>query len=241
MTDSKTAANMTNTSDKTDMTSQDVMDFLVKNPKFLENHPEAIDLLHMPTSKDKSVADFQAYMIDRLKNDKSAIEQSTRQLVENARNNMSNQQRIQAAVLRLLEATTFEEFVHCLTIDLAMMLGVDIAALIIEADGKAIPHIHNSGIRIVPEGTVANWMKGQDALLQNNISGIEPIYGGGATLVQSQILLRIDISLGTPPAILAFGSRDPNMFSPHQAADQVLFLARVIERSFRTWLQLPHI
>ena len=60
-----------------------------------------------------------------------------------------------------------------------------------------------------------------------------------ATLVRSQILLRVDISMGTPPAILAFGSRDPAMFSDGQATDQILFLARVIERCFRSWLSLP--
>jgi uncharacterized protein YigA (DUF484 family) len=45
--------------------------------------------------------------------------------------------------------------------------------------------------------------------------------------------------MDTPPAILAFGSRDPNMFHEGQATDQILFLARVIERCFRAWLNLP--
>ena len=39
-------------------------------------------------------------------------------------------------------------------------------------------------------------------------------------------------------AILAFGSRDPNMFDDGQATDQVSFLARVVERSFRAWLHI---
>jgi uncharacterized protein YigA (DUF484 family) len=76
-------------------------------------------------------------------------------------------------------------------------------------------------------------------MLQDDITGIEQIYGGGATLVRSQILLRIGISMDTPPAVLAFGSRDPGMFEEGQATDQILFLARVIERCFRTWLNLP--
>ena len=67
----------------------------------------------------------------------------------------------------------------------------------------------------------------------------QPIYGGGAALVHSQILLRVDISMDTPPAILAFGSRNPELFQEGQATDQVLFLARVIERCFRSWLNLP--
>ncbi len=81
--------------------------------------------------------------------------------------------------------------------------------------------------------------EGYNVMLQDNISGIEAIYGGGAALVKSQILLRVDISMNTPPAILAFGSRDAGMFQEGQATDQVLFLARVIERCFRSWLNLP--
>ena len=80
-------------------------------------------------------------------------------------------------------------------------------------------------------------------MLQDDISGIEAIYGGGATLIKSQILLRIDISqdpsLSSPPAILAFGAREPDMFAEGQATDQVLFLARVIERCFKMWLSAP--
>lgn len=222
------------------ITSQDVLDYLRDHPRFLETNPEALDLIKAPgMTQGRGVADFQTYMIDKLKADKTEIEQATREIVANARNNMNNQQRIHKAVLRLLEANSFDDFIQSITMDLASMLDVDIAVLVVEADGDSIPHIHNSGIRIVPEGTVNNWMTDNAALLQDNISGIEAIYGGAAALVQSQILLRIDISLGTPPAILAFGSRNADMFNPDQATDQILFLARVIERAFRTWLRLP--
>ncbi|MGB0720612.1 MAG: DUF484 family protein, partial [Bdellovibrionales bacterium] len=155
------------------------------------------------------------------------------------RANMNNQQRIHEAVLRLLEAATFHDFIQCITMDLAEILQVDIAVLVVEADGESIPHIGAVGIRAIPQGTTDRWMHEKPVLLQDNISGSEAIYGGGATLVQSQILLRVDISMDTPPAILAFGSRDPNMFGEGQATDQILFLARVIERSFRSWLNLP--
>lgn len=123
--------------------------------------------------------------------------------------------------------------------DLSNLLDVDITTFVVESNGRDIPHVQTNGIRVIPEGTIDKWMGEQNIMLQDNISGIEPIYGGGATLVQSQILLRIDISMDTPPAILAFGSRDPNMFQDGQATDQIVFLARVIERCFRMWLNLP--
>lgn len=223
------------------VTAEDVISFLRNNPSFLQQNPEACDLLIPPTvHQGRKVANFQSYMIERLKSAKEAVVETAREIVETSRANMNNQQRIHQAVLRLLEAHSFDEFIHCITMDLSAILNVDIAVLVVETNGHDIPHIHTSGIRVIPQGTVDKWMQGKNVMLQDNISGIEPIYGGGATLVKSQILLRVDISMDTPPAILAFGSRDPNAFMEGQATDQILFLARVIERSFRSWLSLPH-
>lgn len=222
------------------ITVDEVLSYLKTNPSFLKDHPEACDYLVPPKpAHGKGVADFQTYMIERLKADKEEVISSTRDIVETSRANMNNQQRVHRAVLRLLECTSFDDFIQSITSDLMAILDVDIAVMVVEAAGSEIPHVHTGGIRVVPAGTVDLWMAGKTALLQDHISGIEAIYGGGAALVQSQILLRVDISRNTPPAILAFGSRDPGMFHEGQATDQILFLARVIERCFRMWLNLP--
>lgn len=222
------------------LSDNDIMEYLQKNPQFLQNNPEALELFNLSLKQQApGVADFQSYMIERLKADKEEVLATTRTIVETSRANMNNQQRIHKAVLRLLESKNFDDFIHSITMDLATILNIDIATLVIESNGRDIPHVHTSGIRVLPEGTIDKWMDGKDILLQGNINGIEAVYGGGAALVQSQILLRVDISMDTPPAILAFGSRDPNMFFEGQATDQILFLARVIERCFRMWLNLP--
>ena len=222
------------------LTAEDVMAYLRANPKFLKDNPQACDLLVPPKNGEgKNVSDFQSFMIKRLKDDKEKVLEKTQTLVENARSNMNNQQRIHKVVLRLLEARNFEEFIHITTMDLSAMLDTDISVLVVESNGHDIPHVMTSGIRVLPEGTIDKWMEGQNVLLQSNISGIEAIYGGGANLVQSQALLRVDISMDTPPAILAFGSRDPNMFEDGQGTEMVDFLARVVERAFRHWLNLP--
>lgn len=220
-----------------DITAADVVAFLKKNPKFLQQNPQAVDYLSPPKG-DRKVKDFMGFMIERLKQDKEKVVTTARTLVENARSNMNNQQRIQNVVLRLLEARTFAEFIEVITMDMAAMLDTDICVLVVESDGTNIPHIHASGIRMVPAGTIDKWMSGKSALLQDNISGIEVIYGGAYTLVQSQALLRVDISMETPPAILAFGSRDPVAFEEGQATEQISFLARVVERQFRAWLNI---
>lgn len=220
------------------LNADDVIAFLKDNPKFLQQNPEACDFLIPPKSSDKKITDFQSFMIKRLKDDKEKVIETTQNIVENVRNNMNNQQRIHKVVLHLLEARNFEEFIHIITMDMSSMLDTDISVLLVESNGQDIPHITTNGIRVLPAGTIDKWMNGQNVLLQSNISGIEAVFGGGANLVQSQALLRVDISMDTPPAVLAFGSRDPNMFHDGQAVDLVDFLARVVERAFRNWLNL---
>lgn len=221
------------------MTAEDIIEWLKAHPDFLRKNPDAIDYLLPPKEENgRKVADFQSYMIERLKADKTEAVEVAKGVVETARNNMNNQARIHKAILRLLESESFDEFVEIMTSDITNLLDVDITTLVVEADGSKIPHISTNGIRVVPEGTIDNWMRGKTVLLQDDISGIEAIYGAGATLVRSQTLVRIDVSMHTPPAILAFGSRDPHLFQPNQGTEQVQFLARVIERQFKSWLML---
>jgi len=80
-----------------------ILNYLRANPKFLKDNPEALEYMDLPPmSSEKGVADFQAYMIKRLKADKEEVIQTTREIVETSRANMNNQQRIHKAVLRLL-------------------------------------------------------------------------------------------------------------------------------------------
>lgn len=236
MTDS-----MTNTPSSPALDADDIIAWLKAHPDFVQKNPEVAELLVPPKhNTGRGVADFQSYMIERLKAAKDEAVEVTREVVETARSNMNSQTRIHAAILRLLEADSFDEFIQVITHDLSTILDVDITTLVVEADGKAIPHIHTSGIRVVPEGTINQWMAAKRILLQSDISGIEVIYGSGAALVRSQALVRVDISQQTPPAVLAFGSRDPQFFHTTQGTELIAFLANVVERLFRSWLLLPH-
>jgi uncharacterized protein YigA (DUF484 family) len=161
---------------------------------------------------------------------------SARELVENSRHNMNNQARINRAILLLLEAQNFEDFIRTITLDFASLLDVDIVSLIVETDGEVIPHVDLAGVRLVSPGTVDLLLHGGNVALEGATRGLDQIYGGGATLVKSQALLRLHIGVDTPPALLAFGSRDANLFYPGQGTEMIGFLGHVVERCFRSWL-----
>lgn len=221
------------------LNEDDIIAYLKKNKQFFKEHPEILEQIDPPGQKHgRGVVDFQQAMLERLKNDKSNAQKLQKDLIDTVRTNMSNQNRIHTAILVLLEAETFEEFIETMTQDFPVLLDVDTVNIIIEATSKEIPFVNLTGIRFARQGTVQKWLSTGDALLQGNINGHEEIFGPGAGLVKSHALLRLEISTNTPAGIIAFGSRDPDAFQPDQAIEQIGFLAQVVERCFRIWLDV---
>ena len=226
--------------DQTELSEHDILEWLRDHPDFLNRHPDVLDLFAVPKKEQgKGIIDFQHYMVERLKADREEVMASAREIVETSRANQTNQDRIHRAILTLLDAPTFEDFVKAITMDVTSVLGVDIIALLVEAEGPVIPHIDISGVRAVPPGTIEASMKDRRVLLQSNIEGYDEVYGGGAGLVKSQALLRLNLTGGLSPVLLAFGSRDPVLFEEGQGTELISFLGAVIERGFRIWLDLP--
>lgn len=228
----------TMTEDTSRLSDDDILEWLRNNPQFLTRNPDASEFLVPPrrVNNDRKIADFQSYMIQRLKEDREDVIQSARDVVETSRANMNNQTRIYNAILMLMDAHGFEDFVHTLTMDLATMLDVDIISLVVELDDRALPQIDLTGVRVVGSGTLDLLTRRQHILLEPDIAGLDELYGGGTGLVKSQCLLRLHIADGAPDALIAFGSRNPTLFHPGMGTEQIAFLGAMIERCFRSWL-----
>ena len=80
---------------------------------------------------------------------------------------------------------------------------------------------------------------GRRVLLRCDIQGDPAIFGAAAGLVASEALIRMRPSQATPSAMLALGARKPDQFHPGQGTELLIFLADVLERCVRTWLNLP--
>ena len=221
------------------MTDEDVLAFLKANPKFLQKNPDALDYLVPPKDKSggKGVVDFNHYMLEKLKADKQMVLNTTRDIIEVSRENMNNLARIHSAVLKLLEAASFDDFIQTLSTDVAVTLDCDAVSLVIETEEDVLPqHTETRLVRVVPKGTVESWMGNNAARIQSNIRGAEAVFGESAGLVQSQALIRIDQTIKIPPAIIAFGSRDPEMFTDGQGTELIAFLCQCVERILKIWM-----
>src|SRR5690606_28734034 len=115
----------------------EIIDFLRREKDFFRRHPDVLEEMDAPgETTGKGVADFQRALLERLKADKTKSQTLHRELIENARANMNNYARIQTAVLMLLEAESFEEFISVLTQDYPPLLDVDTASVVIESTSK---------------------------------------------------------------------------------------------------------
>lgn len=222
------------------LTEDKVADYLVAHPDFLRGRPDV--LAHMIKAQEvrprpDGVIDLQSFMVDRLRNEVGRLKQGQKDIVSTARANESSLQRVQTAILFLLDAASFEELIQIIANDLAVLLDVDIACLLVESDGRELgPAAVANGVRLVDAGFLDHLTCGQDVVLEAKAAGDDTVFGSGAGLVASQALVRLTISPESPPCLLALGSRDADMFHPGMRADLIGFLGRVTERIIRSWL-----
>ncbi|MEI6557177.1 MAG: DUF484 family protein [Rhodospirillaceae bacterium] len=223
------------------LNADEVSAYLRDHPDFLIHNAELVQHLTPPMTRrgGSNIADLQYYMIERLQAEMARLRSEQQDLLMAARANLTNQNRIHAAALFLLDAQSFEQLIQTITTDLAVLLDLDVACLIVESGARDLPRNETAGVRVVKAGSIDGWLGRRELVLCGNLYGDPTIFGGAASLVRSEALIRLHISTETPPGMLAFGSRDPEMFHQGQGTEMLGFLARVVERCLRSWLDLP--
>jgi len=236
------SSNSTDPAEPRELTAEQVVDYLRQHPDFLAHHPEAFDNLSPPErALGDRVADFQSAMITRLRADVAGHTDRQRELINTSRANLTIQARVHECVLTLLAARSFEQVIETITTDLAVLLDLDIVTFGIESEDKSwTAEEAVQGLRVVPPGTV-NAFCGEtnELVLGCGVEGRTKAFGEASGLVRSEAIVRLEISPTTPPAFIAFGSRDPEKFHPGQATEMIGFLTAVLESVIRGWLTLP--
>lgn len=211
--------------------------YLRDNPNFFSDH---LDLLaEMPPStmiRADGVIDLRAVTVERLKHDSNRLADQFQDVLETGRTNQTLLNRTHASVLHILEARDFEGFIQAVTNDLAIVVDVDAAVLIVESDGSDQPAFQRAGLRIVDSGFIPPIISPHAVRLEGSVMGDVRIFGPAAGLVRSQALIGLSIDEGCPACMMALGSRDPDMFRAGLRTDLLQFLARVVEIGFRRHL-----
>lgn len=192
-----------------------------------------------------NIVDLRGIAMDRLEARLDRLEDTHRNVIAAAYENLAGTNQIHRAILRMMDATRFEPFLRDLRGEVADILRVDAVRLVLEsASNEADPAIAQlSDILSVAEpGFVQDYISlGRSAparqvtLRQVSTEDTE-IFGDKASYIRSEACLRLDLGVGRLPGMLILGSEDPHQFTPQQGTDLLTFFTGVFERVMRRWL-----
>jgi uncharacterized protein len=221
------------------VTVDDVVAYLKAHPDFFDKHAELAGELAL-TPKAPGVIDMQQAILKRLRSEIDRLKSERTEIIANSKQNQIVQNRIQAAVISIIQAPSFEKMIHVVTHELPELLDVDFITLAIEASGDAPKRLPVRGVYVLAPGAI-DMAIGEDkqARLRSNIAGEDAFFGEISRFVQSDVLLRLRVSAGSPDGVMCFGSRNPEAFGPDMATELLFFLAKVLENTIRAWLDLP--
>ena len=213
--------------------------YLRKNPDFLLKYPDLLESLTPPKRNiGEGITDLQHSMITRLRDRVEQTEDLAQVMIDTSRENLATTQQIHYCVLKLLAAESFDELIAIINHELKPDLELDYIAICIENDQKSGETVR--GIKQIPLMLIDHLMAGADQIkLESDIIADPHIYGEAFLLIQSQALVKMTIASDTPPALLVFGSREPERFAPDQATELLHFMSQVISELIRIWLTPP--
>jgi hypothetical protein len=190
--------------------------WLRANPKFLAADPALYAAMDPPPRiHGERVADHMAARIAAAEARAARLSTMMNGVLAASRANAAAAERIQRAVLELLRARDVMGAIGALP----ELLGLESASLC--ADRPAPP-----GFRTLAEGDVVRLIPaGREATLRRTPTADAALHGEAAGLVGSEALLRLPVSPGGRPALLALGAREADAFEPGQATDLLQFLA----------------
>lgn len=196
----------------------------------------------------RNVVDLRGVLVERLEERLDRLEDTHREVLAAAYENVAGTNQVHRACLALLEAQDFAGFLAVLSREVPPILGVEVIRLGLEAPAAA------PGTGLGPEGpcrdvVVALPEGGVDAYvtqgrglgarrvtLRQLLRASPDIYGEDAPAIRSEALIRLDLGDGRHVGMLAFGGSDPARFHPDQGTDLLAFFGGVFERCLRRWL-----
>src|SRR5215470_14783841 len=182
------------------ITADDVVAYLKSHPDFFDKNQELIEILALaPKLQGPGVIDMQQVILKRLRSEIERLKNERSEIIANSQQNQIVQNRIQAAVISIIQATTFEKMIHVVTHELPELLDVDFITLAIEANAEAPKRAPVRGVYVLAPGAI-DVALGPDKTvrLRASIAGEEAFFGDIARFVKSDVLMRLRVSSGSP-------------------------------------------
>jgi len=185
-----------------------------------------------------NVVDMQGAVMHRMRRRMRAIEVEREEMIDAATENMASMNSIHDAVLNMLEAPTFSEFIEIVGERFGDLLDVDSIRLCLESqlaeDGT--PKQQGSTLLAVHPGDIDRFFLGMNWGVMMRAVEPDTLPLHTDQRVTSEALVRLDFGEGTRPGVVVFGALDPDRFHDEQGGELLVFLGATISRVMRRWL-----
>ncbi len=234
------------------MSPKPKMDDIVRNR--IISDPEALledhDIMRALVAANESnmggnIVDLRGIAMERLESRLDRLEDTHRSVIAAAYENLAGTNQVHRAVLRMMDATKFEVFLHDLSTDVADSMRVDAMRLVLESASQSTDDaVKQMGavLAVVEPGFIDDYVARGRAVSVRQVTLRQvqtenaAIYGEKADYIRSEACLKLDLGDGRLPGMLIMGAEDPHQFTPQQGTDLLTFFAGVFERSMRRWL-----
>lgn len=206
----------------------DLRAWLKAHPEHLLSDHELLNELGLRPAD--NVVSFGTAALSRLE---AAVkrESGARRAVEHvARANFAAQAQTHVTVLDLLEARNHTDLATRLDHACQARFGLATAAICLERPGAA-----PFGWRLLEPGAVARLVGEHGLQRLGPVEAASALFGARAEEIQSMALVRMALWNGARDAVVAFGSGEPEGFTPEMGSELIAFVTRVVERVADRW------
>jgi len=227
--------------------AEDLREKIIAQPDVILDDRDVMKALIAANEKSlgSNIVDLRGLAMERLETRLDRLEDTHRNVIAAAYENLAGTNQMHRAVLRLLEPTDFEDFLTALGTDVAEVLRVDCVRLVLESRGRpedAALGRADDVVSLAEPGFIDDYLTlGRHVPVRLiTLRSVDPghggLYGEGGDWIRSEACAKLDFGPNRLPGMLAFGSEDPEQFTPAHGTDLISFFAGVFERAMRRWL-----
>lgn len=217
---------------------------IIANPDYLLEDAGLMQALAaaQQDGQGNNIIDLRAIALDRLTQRFDRLEDTHRNVIAAAYDNLAGTNQVHRAVLRLLDATSFAQLLHDLTHDVADILRVDAVRLVLEVNDTDHSADLGDMVASVPAGFIADYitmgrnLPVRGVMLRRFTHVGASLFGAQASAIGSEACLRLDLGSDRLGVMLVMGSHDADQFTQAQGTDLLVFFGGVLERVLRRWL-----
>lgn len=214
--------------------------YLLENPSFVLDEIELGQHIVEAANANlgNNVIDMQGAVLHGMRRRLRAVEVEREEMIDAATENMESMNAIHDAVLTMLEAPTFTDFIETVGARFGKLLDVESVRLCLESEmaDDGTPKPQGSTLLAVHPGDVDRFFHGMSWGVTLRAAEPETLHLHSDERITSEALVRLDFGPDTRPGVLVFGALDPDRFHDEQGGELLVFLGGAISRAMRRWL-----